>query len=93
MTYNHEETKVLCPAAAKEVERLRALVAFAGRLPESEWRMALRIIENEQRVSASAIQRLLVIGYNRAVWILDVLEMLGYVTEPDPETGKRGYRI
>ena len=28
MTYNHERAKVICPEAAKEVERLRAKVGY-----------------------------------------------------------------
>lgn len=56
-------------------------------------RKALEIIINERKASTSYLQRRLVIGYNRAAELMDMLEQRGIISAPLPGGQKRDILI
>jgi DNA segregation ATPase FtsK/SpoIIIE-like protein len=65
-----------------------ATAPAAPDVTESEVTAAVALIRDTQRVSTTAIQRKLKIGYNKAARIVEHLESQGYVSAPN-ETGTR----
>ncbi len=56
---------------------------------DAKFRQAVEVAVNEGKISTSLLQRKLEIGYGRAAKLIDRMEELGYVSEPDGNKPRR----